>query len=517
MPDVSAASLPGNKGSLAVFNPAATSAPTVSAAPPSSTFPSTGNFIPRNPVTGAADYTAVTAPQTGTGVMNAAITQPSANAPKSPAPVVLTSGPADSDLASKQSTLAQINADTAAHKAAMAAPTNPQTTTTTTQPTTTPTVGGTGSIDDQINSKLNELTGNLQTVDTNTASTLSPLNDEAATIQAEKDAASVTALDQLRSIAAGTYPLTPSESALLDATKASYLNTIQGQTMANASFTGQMTELAASLGISTSAPTQALGLIHEAISTGNDKVAALNGQMAQSLATVQQGFLKNDFDMVQSAWDETAKAFDDRLTAISDMQKAVTDAATAQKADLKDTTKLVLSTMMDSAKFTYQQKQDTIDNAFKASQINETQRHDFATEAISKENADNAGSASGTFTKTQTNKGAATAGVDVDTFSGYPVAVKNYFINSPTQAAAFNGLVADRQAGKTSSKDVADTISTSNVPEDVKTWMYQTAGVDENGNPTDGKKDSGLVADLSAAGNFLGDSYGGVKNFLGIQ
>lgn len=509
-PSVAASSLPGNQDNSAVFLTTPSTAPT---APTSS---STG-FVPRNPITGAADYSGLTTPQAPVGTMNAVISNPSKNAPKVPPPVVLTSDAADKDLENIKTQTGQVATDTAAHKAAMAStpPVTPTKPTATDTQATAPTATG-DSIDDKINNVLSGLAGNNSTIDSDAATSLAPLNTQATDLQAERDAASVTAINQLNSIATGVYPLTPSESSLLDSTKQMYLATIQGQNMANDAATGQMTELAASLGINTSAPSQAIGLIHQTISEGADKVADLNGKMAQSLATLSQGFQKDDFDMVKTSWDETAKNFDDRLKTISDMQTAITAAVKQQKSDLMDTAKLTLSTMMGSAKFTYQQKQDAIDNAFKAKQISETQRHDLANEATA-----NNKSNGGDFTQTQLNKGAANAAVDATEFANYPADVKNYYINNPTQAKAFNALLSDLNADKVSPKDVADTISGSGLPDDVQQWMYQKAGVDENGNSSNGEQDpnsiSGALGQVKAFAGLEGQGYDDLKSWIGIE
>lgn len=499
----------------------------ISAAPAGTTVDANGGAMPTatstatTPVSQPADsgkHIYINAPANpSAGTMNADLAVPGSNAPKVPAPVVMTSDAATKNLANIKAQVDKLAIDVANHKAALAgnppAVASPQSTapvSTQGQPSTVP-----PTTDEQITTLLNGLTGNATKIDTATQDTLDPLTTQATALATARDDAATTAINQLNRIASGTYPLSPTESALLDSTKQTYLDTIQGQQEANASFTGQMTELAASLGINTSAPTEAIGLVHAAISQGQSKVADLNGKMAQSLATLSQGFQKDDFDMVQSAWQETAKFYDDRLKSISGMQKAVTDAAEKQKSDQMDMTKFTISTMLDSEKFSHQEKQDTIDNAFKSRQITETQRHDLQTELHAK--ATEGGTDGGTFTKTQLNKGAANAAVDVSEFSGYPSGVKNYYINNPTQAKAFNQLVADRQSGKTSSQDIANTIATATVPDDVKEWMYTQAGVDANGNPTDGKKDSGITGDLSAAGDFLGNSYDDVKNWLGIQ
>lgn len=361
---------------------AAAGTPSLAAPPAQGGTPAGGPVVLRNPITGAADYTHATTPSGPVGTMNATISTTNPAAPKVSAPVVITADAAQKNLDNIKAQVDQLTQDVAAHKAAMTTPQQAPATDTPTAPTSdTQTPQAPKDLDGQINDILNGLTGEQKQIDTNANTQLDPLAVQAKQVQDAKDSAAVTALTQLQNIARGTYPLSPSESALLSSTQASYLNTIQGQTVANDAFVGQMTELAASLGISTSAPSQALGMIHAAISQGSDKVAELNGQMAQSLATIQQGFQKQDFDMVQSSWDDLAKYYDDRLTSISSMQKAVTDGAQQQKSDLMDMTKLTLSTMMDSAKFTYQQKQDAIDNAFKSAQISEQERHDLATEA----------------------------------------------------------------------------------------------------------------------------------------
>lgn len=402
------------------------------------------NYQQANP-TSPSGFTGTIPQGTPVGTMNAVITQPNPNAPKVPAPVVLTADAAEKNVQNIKAQVDQLTKDVAAHKAAMSTPQTPVTTgsATDTNPAAVTGPQGTGTLDDKINSVLNTLTGNDATIDADETAALTPIQAQQAALQKQSDAATITALNQLNSIASGTYPLSPSEQALLDSTKASYLNTIQGQGVANDAFTGQMTELAASLGIQTSSPAQAAGMIHAAISQGSDKVAELNGQMAQSLATVQQGFQKNDFDMVQSAWTDTAKYYDDRLKTLSDMQTAVMDAAKQQKSDQKDQTTLVLTAMMDSANYDYKAKQDAIDNALKADQISETQRHDLATEALSS-SASGLGTA-GTPVPLSTN-GAPNKAAQTQWLSQFPanlqtqiVGLANYQLlptSFPTRAAA---------------------------------------------------------------------------------
>lgn len=305
-----------------------------------------------------------------------------------PAPAVMTSKAASTDLTDKQNQISHLNADTTNHNAAIVAgqsaqtPTTPTTPSTTNNGTSTPGAsGGDGSLDSQIQEILSGFKTKASDI-TNAADTTATADEvAAAAAQKQLDDSSTIAFAQLASIQQGTYPLSAPEQAVLSATTGGYQQALLYQQQANSSYTGQMTELMASLGVSTSAPTEAIGLIHEAISTGASKIADLTGQMATSLANIELGFQKQDFDQVQSEWTNLSTYLSNRVTTLTTMQKNVTDAAHQQVADLQSQTQMGLTTMIDSAKFTYQQKQDAISNAFQQQTINETQRHDLATEA----------------------------------------------------------------------------------------------------------------------------------------
>lgn len=334
---------------------------------------------------GGGNYTTFSPTTTSANISNPVSTV------KTPAPAVITSTAAQNDLASKQSQVDQLNADTANHQAVVSASQAPpatDTSATTTPASNTPSNTDTlGSLDDQINGILSGFSDQSSKIESDANTQAGTLGDEATAAQTALDTAATTALSQLNAIASGTYPLSPAESSLLNATASGYQQAIQYQTTANASYTGQMTEAMASLGISTSAPTEAIGLIHAAISSGTSKITDLNSQMATSLANLQLGFQKQDYQMVQDSWDETSKYMEDRVSTLTAMQKQVTDAAHQQVQDLQAQTQMNLSTIIDSAKFDYQQKQDAITDAFQQQQITETQRHDLQEEATAAETA----------------------------------------------------------------------------------------------------------------------------------
>lgn len=380
------------------------------------TTPQGGNS--QTPITAGA-----TTPPTG-GTLTATLTKPPDTTV--PAPAVITSKQAETQLATIREQIEKLTKDVANHKAAIGA-TQPQATTPTgdnPQPK---------SLDDQIGDLLGSLSSTSDAINQSAGEDVSPLAVQQGEVQAQYDAQAAVALKRLDQIATGTYPLSPAEQSLLDSTKQTYLSTIQAQQTANDAYTGQMREAMASLGISTSAPTQAIGMIHAAISAGSDKVAELDAKMATELATLQIGFQKEDYAEVSDAWSKAADYMSDRVKTLQDMQKQIFDQAKEQKAELRSNVELALTTIINSAKFDYQQKQDAIDNAFKAAQIDETQRHNLQLEAVSRHEAGmdggGTGAGGGTFTTAQINNGAAAAGVPIETFKTWGADAKNVFIN----------------------------------------------------------------------------------------
>lgn len=318
---------------------------------------------------------------TGGATLNANINTPTSTA-TAPAPAVVTSTKANNDLTNKQTQTNQINTDAqnqalaksqAAYQAVSTAPDQTPNQKTTTQ-----------SPEDALNAKIDALTSSLgegeKSITDDENKKLAPLQDEQQKTQQELDSQAGTAFSQLRSIANGTYPLSPAEQSVLSSTATIYQQTIQAQVQANAAYTGQMTEAMASLGISTSAPTQAMGLIHATIDEGSQKLATLDAQMAKSIGDLTLAFQKQDYTMVSDSWDKTSKYLTDRMSTLQGMQKSIMDYAQQQKQDLKDQTVTSLQAIMDSNTISFQAKNQMIEEA----KLDETTRHDLAQENIAK-------------------------------------------------------------------------------------------------------------------------------------
>lgn len=291
--------------------------------------------------------------------LNANISNPVNQSQTVQPPAVVTSSQATDDLANKQAQTTQINQDAQTQATAKATP--PQTTQNT--QSNQKTDSGTTSVDDQISNLLDSLNTNEQQINQQEATDLNPIQQEQQQAQTALDQQAGAALSQLNQIASGTYPLSSAEQSLLSSTTSVYQSTIQAQQQANAAYTGQMTEAMASLGISTSAPTQAMGQIQATISSGNSKISTLDAQMSQSIANLTLGFQKQDYEMAQNSWDETSKYLDDRISTLASMQKQVTDLAEQQKQDIKDQVTTNLTALMDSQTISHQNIQDMLAQA----------------------------------------------------------------------------------------------------------------------------------------------------------
>lgn len=265
-----------------------------------------------------------TKPQTG--VMNAVIAP--ASTKKATAPIVATADLAEKDLENKKTQFNQLQEDVVNHAPSTGlknlsienTPKEPQ-------------------VPKTIDQQLSEAMGNIG-LDTPEKSPeqlkLEETDAKRERLEIDRDTQANAATARLNKIASGVYPLNPSEKALLASTEQAFQSVIAAQQLANTAYTGQMKELAAQTGMDLSAPGQAVGLAFQAISVGNAKVADLNAKMASSLAELSMGFQKQDYDMVQGAWNATAKNFEERSKALKDMHDEMTVAVAEQKKETKN-------------------------------------------------------------------------------------------------------------------------------------------------------------------------------------
>lgn len=203
-------------------------------------------------------------------------------------------------------------------------------------------------------------------------------------IQNAQDQVTQQSIQALQSLQQGTIPLSGPQSALIGSLQQQLVQNVQDQKQANASYTGALTtSLMRSGGEYT--PEQTAGAIHNSITLGVQKIQSLDNSAAMAIANLEQEFQKDNYEIFNSQYEKLTKTLDAKAQAIQDTYKdtvaAIKDARDFEATQIQRN----FENMMTSDKFTYQQKQDAIDNAFKAGQISETKRHNLTMEAAQKE------------------------------------------------------------------------------------------------------------------------------------
>jgi hypothetical protein len=200
--------------------------------------------------------------------------------------------------------------------------------------------------------------------------------------QLNQDAATYN--DKLQQLASGTYPLTSAQQASLTALTNMWNSTITAQTSANETYVAAAGEAAFKAGGQYDI-TGSLANATRAIDTGINRIAAFQAEEAQQVAAMQEGFEKDNFDMVTGAYN----AIMSNDKAISDeMTNTYNQVYTAQQDIIKNQQKAqedqLAAIVADNTK-SYQDKMASIDQQ----NADTTAKHDAAEEVIERETASN--------------------------------------------------------------------------------------------------------------------------------
>ncbi len=223
-------------------------------------------------------------------------------------------------------------------------------------------------------------------------------------------------------IRTGSIPLTSYEQSQLDATRQSFQAIIDQQKVYNDNLIGGTQVAQETQGLSRYSPEIAMGNIFAAQTEANKKISDLNATMQKSLAEMEQGFRQSDMKSVKDAFDTLTQAKKDKqdtldklytitkteedkvlkagqeqtLSSINqallspnmskeDKKKKVAELIASGKLNsdqmkqvqdsIREQDKNDFDMMMQSNKFSYQQKQDAIDNAYKAGDLDIKQKN----------------------------------------------------------------------------------------------------------------------------------------------
>ncbi len=210
--------------------------------------------------------------------------------------------------------------------------------------------------------------------------TLADQPDRDALKQAQQDYQNTAkqVSDTIANIQNGSTPLSVGEQAQITGLQSQFNTLIAQQTEANKNLQEGRSILDARSGVMQYQPGVYLNDIHKIVTDGIAKVATLQMQEASAVAGLTQSLKDNDIKAIQASWSAYQDASKSRTDALSQTIKDTQDAITAAQteADKQQTYQL------DVAKFQQTGDQNAFDNALKAEQEKESQRHNKATEAI---------------------------------------------------------------------------------------------------------------------------------------
>jgi hypothetical protein len=207
---------------------------------------------------------------------------------------------------------------------------------------------------------------------------------ETEKIQGDIQSATTEFQNTVNQIKNGTIPLNPIQQSQLDASNALFSSTIGDMKQSLDSYTQAMQGNAARTGGLTGSVGSILSSLTYAAKTGRDAMLKADATQTKAIADMESGFMKDDYALISDSYNAYIKAEDGKQAAIDKLHG---DLISSQK-DLRDfqykTTQDNLTQILENKKFSLSEKQDAIDNTLKQSQLDETTRHNLATEAQAK-------------------------------------------------------------------------------------------------------------------------------------
>lgn len=193
-------------------------------------------------------------------------------------------------------------------------------------PTTAPAGGTTnGTNDTSIANKSGQ-----DTIQNGLNSATNTLTSGLSDIQNAKDSLTNDINTKLSAVMSGTFPLTGTQQAMISSIQSQLNQNQYTQAVANASYTGSVTEAGFRKG-GEYTPEQYAGAISNAVSYGVNKMQNLDNEAAKTMATLEVQFQKENYDEITKHYDILNKQLEDKSTALKDMYSAVTSSLKDQR------------------------------------------------------------------------------------------------------------------------------------------------------------------------------------------
>lgn len=129
----------------------------------------------------------------------------------------------------------------------------------------------------------------------------------------------------------GTFPLTPSQQAVLDNTQKQFDAVTQQQMIANKSYENAVALAGNRLGINIQNPIEYAAEGQKAVNDDLQKINNLDATAALTLANLKQGFLDKDYTYINDQYTALQKTLEDKNTALESLQKRTDDLYTSTR------------------------------------------------------------------------------------------------------------------------------------------------------------------------------------------
>ncbi len=152
--------------------------------------------------------------------------------------------------------------------------------------------------------------------------------------QASMDLASATHQQQVQQILNGTFPLTADQQAQVASLQNQFSRLRKAQEDANSNYEKSVQLLGIRSGRYQYQPGIFNEDINDAVNAGIEKIADLDIQAAGAVATLKQGFLDNDYKIINESYKDLQDAIESKNNTLTQIQTAVKTAVDTQTARL---------------------------------------------------------------------------------------------------------------------------------------------------------------------------------------
>ncbi len=150
------------------------------------------------------------------------------------------------------------------------------------------------------------------------------LISEGGAVQAKRDKLAKETVDKLNRVLKGTFPLSQPQQSLINSLKTQLEQNVADQKVANESFTGSV-KMAGFRAGGEYTPEHYAGRIAGAVSFGIAKIQRLDNEAAITLATLENDFQKQNYDMITQNYDIMEKQLQEKADAVTETYKSAMD------------------------------------------------------------------------------------------------------------------------------------------------------------------------------------------------